>query len=101
VDLNNPKIEFVTSTVFERRNKGTCLDLSFFLKNDIQMEEIPKYLGTTIVSTNDKKTSTIGEDLFDIFTDDYDVIVKLPASKTILKKIHITSISKFNPKIVI
>ena len=54
IDLNNPKIEFVNCiTTLDKGNKGTLLDLSYFLINDFKMDKYPKYVGTTIISVSD------------------------------------------------
>jgi hypothetical protein len=102
IDLNNPRIEFVTSiTTLDRGNRGTLLDLSFFLINDVKMDKFRKFVGTTLTSVSDVKTTTLNEDLVDFFTDDYDLVAKFPISKTLTKRVHIKTISKFTPKIVI
>lgn len=102
IDLNNPKIEFVTSiTTLDRGSRGTFLDLSFFLKNDIRMDKYPKYVGTTFISATDIKTSTLNEDLVDFLTDNYDLVVKFPITKSLKKSIYVKTISKFTPKIVV
>ncbi|HEY5125635.1 MAG TPA: hypothetical protein VIK14_18055 [Ignavibacteria bacterium] len=102
IDLNNPKIELVTSiTTLDRGSRGTFFDLSFFLKNDVKMDKYPKYVGTMFISAPDVKTSTLNEDLVDFFTDNYDLVVKFPKPKTLIKSVYIKSITKFTPKIVI
>jgi len=102
IDLNKPRIEFVTSiTTLDNGNKGPSLDLSFLLINDIKMENYPKYLGTTFVSARNVKTTTLDDDLVGYFTDTYDLVVKFPITKTFKKRVHIRSISKFTPKLAI
>src|SRR5450759_2795591 len=102
IDLNNPRIEFVTSiTTLDRGNRGTLLDLSFFLINDVKMDKFPKFVGTTFTSVSDIKTTTLNEDLVDLFTDNCELVAKFNISKTLTKRVNIKTIPKFTPKIVI
>ncbi len=102
IDLNKPKIEFVTTvTTIEREHKETILDLFYLIGNDQSMKKHPKYFGTTIISNIEVKTTTITDELTNFFTENYDFVVKFPVPKTLTKRVKIKSISKFTPKIVI
>jgi len=102
IDLNKTGIEDVSSiTTLDRGTKGPFLDLSFFLLDDSKMEKYPKFVGTTFVTTTEVKTATLNEELVGFFTESYDLVVRFPIPKTLKKRVHIKSITKFTPKIVI
>jgi Leucine-rich repeat (LRR) protein len=98
VNLQNNKIEFVTSTLIGENKKVTFADLvkdiNVFKKN---------LLGTTLIieDFNQSQNSNFEEinDLFNTYSVDF--VVKLPYKNTNIIKAKVKSISKFEPNPII
>jgi hypothetical protein len=101
VELNRPKIEYVSSiTTLESDNRNDILNISKFTGNNIHDYDFAKWVGTTLTSNDTMKNIGLKDDLAGFFCDDYDIVVKIPMT-TISKKIKIKRITKFTPKIVL
>ena len=101
VELNRPKIEYVSSiTTLESNNRNDILNIAKFIDNNILDYDFPKWVGTTLTSNDTMKNITLKDDLVGFFCDDYDIVVKIPIT-TISKKVKIKRISSFTPKIVL
>lgn len=57
------------------------------------------YLGTTIKSSSILPKIILQGDRKSFFDDDYDVVIKLPESKSIIMKMKVKVVSDFSPKI--
>ena len=79
---------------------------------DDVLEEVLKYLKS--LTNKSKKDIEFSQNLrkildedgnllerLDSFTENYEMVVKLPVSKTLRKRVRIKSITKFTPKIII
>lgn len=101
VELNKPKIEYVSSiTTIESDNRYAILNIDKFIGNNFLEYDFSKLVGTTLTSNDTMKNITLKDDLVGFFCDDYDIVVKIPMT-TISKKVKIKRITSFTPKIVL
>ena len=101
VELNKPKIEYVSSiTTLESDNRNDILNIAKFIGNNILGYDFSKWVGTTLISNDTMKSITLKDDLAGFFYDDYDMVVRIRRT-TISKKVKIKGITKFIPKIVL
>ena len=102
VELNKPKTEFAAcTTALVRDRKDYILNIDNFTGYDLDMYDFSKYLGTTIISNSTFKTGILKEKLIGFYSDNYDLVVKLPQMTCITRKMKIKTITKFSPKIVL
>ena len=102
VEINKPKTEYVIcTTALIREEKSYKLNITNFIRNDIDMYDYPKHLGTTITSISTIKTPIMKEEWIGFYNDNYDLVVKLPQFTTLTKKMKIKSITKYSPKIIL
>jgi len=102
VELNKPKIECVSCiTTIENIESKYLSSINRLLEKELNICDYLSNIGTTIMSNTVNKLVIFDDVTFDFFSDNYDIIVKMPNVKTISKKVKIQTISKFKPKIII
>ena len=102
IELNKPKTEYVIcTTALVRDKKDYVLNITNIISNEIDMYDFPKYLGTTITSISTFKTAIMKEELNGFYSDNYELVVKLPMMPTVTRKMKIKTISKYSPKIIL
>lgn len=102
VELNKPRIEYVSSITTIQNNERLIMPNCKALWNtNIAIHDFQNVIGTTIVSTSLNNNFWTNENNSDSFQDDFDIVIKLPITKTISKKVKIQSISKYKPNVII
>ena len=102
IELNKPKTEYVIcTTALLREEKDNILNITNIINDEIDMYVFPTYIGTTISSISTFKTSIMKEELNGFYSDNYELVVKLPMMPVITRKMKIKTISKYSPKIIL
>jgi len=102
-EINKNKIEFLTSITTFVKNE----DIPFSGNRFINYNKSFSYysylnnIGTTIISESYIEIPTTSIDFVGYYNDNYDIVIKLPAMKSLTKKVRIKSITKFSPRIIL
>ena len=102
-EINKNKIEFLTSvTKFVKNEDIPFSGVRFSNYNkSFSYYNYLNNIGTTIISESSIEIPTTSIDFVGYYNDNYDVVIKLPAVKSLTKKVRIKSITKFSPKIIL
>jgi hypothetical protein len=102
IELNKPKTEYiVNTTALVLGEKDYILNIENMFNKDLFVNDFLKYSGTTITYSSASYLSIIKEDLTEFYSNNYDLVIKLPEVITISRKMKIKNISKFSPKIIL
>ncbi len=101
-EINKNKIEFLTSVTTFVKNEDIPFSGNRFSNYNKSFSYYNYFnIGTTIISESSIEIPTTSIDFVGLYNDNYDIVIKLPAVKSLTKKVRIKSITKFSPRIIL